>query len=281
MALDFKNPFSHLTKPQIYGVIGGVVILGGAFEYTHHKSTGSWNPLSKAATATGSAIDPVTNLPVSEDNTIDPITNLPYLAEAQQYGSVAAAEASVSAFGSSSATGSGIGVSPASPGQDGTSTPATGSIGSSTYTSNAAWATAATAGLADIGYPETDVATALGDYLTGTPVTPTQAGYIRTALAEFDNPPIGSFQIIPIPVSQPAPPVTPTSPSVPAKPTVKIPSDLIGQSQEAAFGILSAAGLHATGTPVIKGKTLIVRSVSPKEGTTVAVGSTVKLTSTV
>jgi PASTA domain len=260
--MPFKNPFSHLSKPQIYGVIGGVTLLGGAFEYTHHKSTGSWNPLSKGtSTATGSAIDPVTNLPVSEDNTIDPITNLPYLAEAQQYGSVSAAEASVAAFGASSATGSGIGVSPASPGQAGGSTSAVGSVNSSTYTSNAAWASAATAGLADIGYPETDVATALGDYLTSTPVTPTQAGYIRTALAEFDNPPIGSFQIIQIPVSQPSISM------------VTVPN-VVGDPAGEAFNILKAAGFKPSFLTSTKPNNKVI-SQSPAAGSKATPGATV------
>jgi hypothetical protein len=220
MSFDFKNPFSKLSKPQLYAAIGGTVLVGGYIEYKHHSSTGSWNPFSKGSTAaSGSAIDPVTNLPVSEDDAIDPITGLAYLAEAQEYGSVATAEASVSAYGASSATGSGVGVSPASPGAGG-STTATGAVGSSTYTSNAAWAQAATDGLADIGYSETDVATALGDYLTSTPVTATQAGYINTAIAEYGPAPIGSFQIILIPTTPPA--TTPTTPTAPSTPTTPV-----------------------------------------------------------
>lgn len=265
--MPLENPFKKLSKPQLYAAIGGTVIIGGFIEYKHHSSTGSWNPFSKGPTATGSAIDPVTNLPASEDNQIDPITNLPYLAEAQQYGSVSAAEASVSAFGTSSNTGSGIGVSPASPGA-GTTTLATGAVGASTYTSNAAWVQAAVAGLTDVGYSATDVATALGDYVTQTPVTATQAQLINTAIAEYGPAPVGNLQIIQTPVSKPAA-------------TVKVPGDLIGQSQEAAFAILSAAGLKATGTPVVKGKVLIVHAVSPPEGTAVAPGTTIKLTSSV
>jgi hypothetical protein len=266
--MAFDNPFKKLSKPQLYAAIGGTVLIGGVIEYKHHQSTGSWNPFSKgSATATGSAIDPVTNLPASEDDQIDPITQLPYLQEAQEYGSVAAAEASVSAYGATSNTGSGIGVSPVSPNTSG-STSAAGSVNSSTYTSDAAWVQAATAGLADIGYNETDVATALGDYVTQTPVTAAQAQLINTAIAEYGPPPIGNLQVIQAPTSSPAA-------------TVKVPGDLIGQAQEAAFAILSAAGLHATGTPTVKGKTLIVQTVTPAEGTTVAPGATIKLTSKV
>jgi Fibronectin type III domain len=220
MPLD--NPFKKLSKPQIYAVIGGSVLVGGIYEYQHHKSTGSWNPFSSSAsgTATGSAIDPVTNLPVSEDDSIDPITNEPYLQEAEQYGSVAAAEAAVSAFGTTVNTGTGSSTAFGTQ-NDGSSTLAAGAVSSSTYTSNAAWSSAAVAGLADIGYSETDVATALGDYLSSTPVNATQANYIRAAISEFGNPPIGTFQIILTPVT-PTGPTTGISPSVPVAPITPI-----------------------------------------------------------
>jgi Fibronectin type III domain len=220
--MPLSNPFKKLSKPQIYAVIGGSVLVGGIYEYQHHKSSGSWNPFSSSAsgTATGSAIDPVTNLPVSEDDSIDPITNLPYLQEAEQYGSVAAAEAAVSAFGTTVNTGTGSSTAFGTQ-NDGSSTLAAGAVSSSTYTSNAAWSSAAVAGLADIGYPETDVATALGDYLSSTPVTATQANYIRAAISEFGNPPIGTFQIILVPVT-PTGPTTGVSPSVPVAPVTPV-----------------------------------------------------------
>jgi hypothetical protein len=239
--MPFDNPFKKLSKPQIYAVIGGSVLIGGVYEYQHHKTDGTWNPFSKGSsgTATGSAIDPVTNLPVSEDDAIDPITNQAYLAEAEQYGSVAAAEAAVSSFGTTVNTGTGSSTAFGTSG-DGTSTLASGAVSSSTYTSNAAWSSAAVAGLADVGYSETDVATALGDYLTSTPVTATQANYIRAAISEFGNPPIGTFQIILVPTTPtgttsgtaPTTPTTPvkapgTTPAPPVSapaPTVKVPA---------------------------------------------------------
>lgn len=275
MAFDFKNPFEHLSKPQLYGVIGGSVLLGGFFEYNHHKSTGTWNPFSKGtanASSAGTGVDPVTNLPYSEDTQIDPITGLPYLQEAQEYGSVATAEAAVSAYGQTSATGSGYGVQPASgTSGDGSSTVAAGATSAGTYTSTAAWAQAAQTGLEQISgtttYNGTDIGTALGDYLQGEELTPGQIQVVNIALAEFPFP--GS-----------PPPILKQPVSTPAA-TVKVPSSLIGQAQEAAFAILSAAGLKATGTPVVKGKTLIVQTVSPKEGTTVAPGTTIHLTSKV
>lgn len=224
--MAFQNPFKNLSRPQMYAVgIGGAAI-GGYALYAHHKKTGSWSPFSTGTAATASTgatgTDPVTGLPYSQDGETDPITGQTYLAEAQQYGSVQAAEASVSAFGQSTATGSGIGVNPASPASSGSiNTP----VGTSVYTSNAAWAQAATAGLTDVGYSGTDVATALGDYLTQTPLTPAQATLVNTAIAEYGPAPVGSLQVIMQPVSQPSttPPPTGTTTTPVTKPPATTP----------------------------------------------------------
>lgn len=233
--MPIDNPFKKLSKPQIYAVIGGSVLLAGIFEYTHHKSTGSWSPFSKAPAATGSAIDPVTNLPVSEDDTIDPITNEPYLAEAQQYGSVAAAEAAVSSFGTTENTGTGSSTAFGTQ-SAGSSTTAAGAVSSSTYTSNAAWSQAATAGLADIGYSETDVATALGDVLQGVPVTSVQAGYYNTAVAEYGPPPMAVPPLTLVPASTASTTTTGTSPSVPTPPVTTTPGGGTGTTTPPAAG---------------------------------------------
>lgn len=266
VTMAISNPFKGMSKTQRYASIGGASAIGLYMVYHHHKSTGSWNPWSSATsttaangTATASGTDPVTGLPYSQDYQIDPLTNLGYLAEAQQYGSIAAAESAVSAYGLSSNTGSGVGVQPATGSQTGTTN--TG-VGNAPYTSNQAWAQAATAGLADIGYSETDVATALGDYLTETPVTNAQAQLIHTAIAEYGNPPVGTFQVILQPQKPPGPQM------------VTVP-DETGTSQEDAFKHVIALGLKAKGTPVVKGKILYVKSQSPKAGTQVTKGSTV------
>jgi hypothetical protein len=217
--MAFENPFTavkNMPKPARYAVIAGTAGVTGYFLYQHHKNTGTWNPWGKGTkvTSAGNAADinPVTGLAYSQDSAIDPITGLSYLAESEQYGSVQAAEASVSAYGLSTASGSGIPVNPASPPPAGS--PNT-TVGGSVYTSDSAWAQAATAGLADIGYNATDVATALGAYLTGTPVTQAQAKLINTAIAEFGPPPVGSFQVIIIPGPPPPPPPPPSNkPSV-------------------------------------------------------------------
>lgn len=264
---EIKNPFKGLSKPQLTAVIVGTVGLGGFVEYKHHKSTGSWNPFSKG-TSTADQIDPVTGLAYSQDNAVDPVTGLSYLAEAQQYGSVQAADSTVSAYGQTSESGTGVPGGPGPGSGGGGSNPSPNSVGSATYTSNAAWAQAATAGLADIGYPETAVATALGDYLTGTPVDDTQVNYINAALAEFGPPPIGVFQIIRKPIHTPGP-------------DMKTVPYVIGLDLEEAQRDVSGAGLKSTahGPSFVAGTgTRIVTAASPGAGTKLTANSTVKLT---
>lgn len=205
------NPLANLSHGQKIAVIVGSLAVGGVMVYKHHGSTGSWNPFSKgtsstsaaSATTSSTSIDPVTGLPVSQDNAIDPLTNMTYLAEAQQYGSVQAAD---SAFQYGQSVGGG-GVPNYSAGTAVAATetnPTTGATATSTYTSNAAWSQAVQAGLSDIGYDPTTVATALGLYLTGTPMTADQANIVKTAIAEFGPAPVGNLQIILQPDKQPS-----------------------------------------------------------------------------
>jgi hypothetical protein len=212
--MGIKNPFEGLHGWQIYAALGGGVAVGGYALYKHHSSTGSWSPFKASSpTTTGTtsdgtatSTDPITGLAYSDDSATDPITGQAYLAEAQQYGSVAAAEASVSAFGQSTATGSGIGVNPASPASSGSiNTP----VGSSVYTSNAAWSEAVQAGLEDVSgstsYDGTDIGTALGDYLTQQPLTAAQGQVINIAIAEYGPAPVGNLQVILAPTNVSAP----------------------------------------------------------------------------
>jgi hypothetical protein len=214
--MAFENPFKNLSKPEQYAVIGGGALVTGYVLYRHKQSSGSWNPFSKgtanATTATG-GINPITGMAYSDDNATDPITGKTYLDEATQYGSVAAAEASVSAYGASTATGSGIPVNPASPFSQGTlNTP----VGTNVYTSNAAWAQAATAGLVSVGYDGPTVASALGKYLTEKPATPDEITIINTAIAEYGPAPVGNLQVIPAPASGPGAGIPVAAPSVSA-----------------------------------------------------------------
>jgi hypothetical protein len=218
--MAFENPFTaikNMPKPARYAVLAGITGVTGYFIYQHHADTGSWNPWSQGSKTTSGGqsadINPVTGLAYSQDSVIDPITGESYLSEAEQYGSVQAAEAAVSAYGLSTGTGSGIPVNPASPAPAGSPDTV---VGGSVYTSDSAWAQAATAGLADIGYDGTAVAAALGAYLTGSPVTADQAKIINAAIAEYGKPPVGTYQIILIPAigtPQGFPPVNPV-PSV-------------------------------------------------------------------
>jgi hypothetical protein len=207
--MAFKNPFAHMSKPEIYATVAGGTAITGYLVIHHHSTTGSWNPWSSTtastASTTAAAVDPVTGLPSSEDDTIDPLTGQTYLAEATQYGSVATAEASVSAFGASTATGSGIPVNPASPVAVGSPNPV---VGTSVYTSNAAWGQAVQAGLVSVGYASTAVADAIGNYLTAQPLSttgsPSQVQIINTGIAEYGDAPVGNLQIITAPASQPS-----------------------------------------------------------------------------
>lgn len=269
--MDFKNPLTGLPKPARYAVIFGSIGVAGYMVYRHHTTTGSWNPFSTTPTGTsnsaGSAtsIDPVTGLAYSQDSATDPITGLGYLAEAEQYGSVQAAESSVSAYGQSTATGSGIPVNPASPQSGGSPNTV---VGGTVYTSNAAWATAVQAGLTDVGYDGPTVAAALGLYTTGQPMTAAQGKIINTAIAEFGNAPIGNLQIILAPPQKPG--------------AVMIPvPNVVGEAQADAYRAISAAGLKPSGTKDVPGKTLTVETQSPKADTKVTKGTTVKLTSKV
>jgi hypothetical protein len=166
-----------------------VAIAGGSglaiwFAYKHHQAS--------ASSSDSSAIDPVTGLPYSEDDTTDPLTGMTYLAEAQQYGSVSAAEQAYAAESSADEaedTGTGTDLTGSSAGVT-TEVPAAG------YTTNAQWAAAVTAGLTDLGYSAADVSAALGAYLGSLPETSAQAAIVNDALAEYGPPPVGTYTVI-------------------------------------------------------------------------------------
>jgi hypothetical protein len=265
MAFSLKeNPFEDLPKPVIIGGIavtaGGVVI----YLYERKKKTGSYFGSSSSSTATPSptSIDPVTGLPYSEDNSTDPATGLTYLGEAAQYGSVAAAEASVSDYGTSGVSGEE---------GDGATSVAPGAVSSPTYTSNPAWATAVQAGLSDVSggttYDGTDIGTAIGDYLQGQPLTPAQVSVVSTAIAEFGpapSPPPGGI------IRAPA-----TAPGVTQIAVPKVD----GLSVEEAQPLITQIGLKSAISPSTspKGVTRIITSATPAVGTKVNPGSTVTL----
>lgn len=172
---------------------GGVAVVGGYLFWKHEANSSA---ASSSSSSDSSAIDPVTGLPYSEDNTVDPATGLTYLAEAQEYGSVQAAEEMVtsgSAYYGDTGTGD---IDTGNP-YPSTST-STGST-ATTYTTNAQWASAVQAGLVGVGYSSESIGTALGQYFAQMPENATSAGIMQVALAEFGPPPQGTYSIIPEP----------------------------------------------------------------------------------
>lgn len=186
--------FGHKVSPVAAVAVGGGSLVVIWFAYKQHQA-------SAAASTSASAIDPVTDLPYSQDNVDDPLTGMTYLGEAQQFGSVAAAEQAAAASSSldlSSAYGTGTGAVGTS---TGTSLVPSTDVQASTYASNAAWAQAAESGLTDVGYSSTDIAAALGRYLGNLSETADQVTIVTAALAEYGPPPVGSYTIIQAPAT--------------------------------------------------------------------------------
>lgn len=182
----------QVPKWAVYGGTG-VVVVGGIL-YFRHKNGGS--------SSSSSATDPVTGLPYSMDNQVDPSTGLTYLSEAQQYGSVSAAEAALVGQGTGAAGAAGGGFSGLGFGNPTSDFTGSGTPTGTTYTTNAQWVQAATAGLTSLGYNGSDVGAALGLFLLGMPLDSTQVTIVQTAVAEFGPPPVGQFAIIASPNSQ-------------------------------------------------------------------------------
>lgn len=182
-----------VNKWVAYGT-GGAVIVGGVLIMRRRSSASSSGSSSSSAQ---SGTDPVTGLPYSMDNQVDPVTGLTYLAEAQQYGSVSAAEASVGA-GYGGVSGTGTGYSGTAYGSPTFTTTDSSTPGATTgYTTNQEWAAAVQAALPAItGDTASDVATAVAHYLASLPLTSTQANDIQVAIAEFGPPPVGTFSIV-------------------------------------------------------------------------------------
>lgn len=255
----------------VYGGVGVAVVGGVLLIRRRSASSGT------AAGSSPNAIDPLTQLPYSMDNQTDPATGDTYLAEAQQYGSVSAAEAAISqgydngGYGGIGYSGLGYGY-PTYTSGSGTGTP--GAPGG--YTDNAQWAQAVEAGISGLGYAPAAVGAAIGRYLAKLPLSAEQVTIVQTAVAEYGPPPVGSYPIIA------APPGGGGSGGggKGGKPEKTVP-DVVGRAQEVAYAILSAAGFHPHGSPGVRGKTLTVDSQSPKGGTKAAEGSTVTLHSTV
>jgi hypothetical protein len=255
------SPFSGLGRNEKIAVaVGGAGVAW--FAWRQHKAS--------SASPSASAIDPLTGLPASQDNTPDPVTGEAYLAEAQQYGSVQAAEQALSgqglAGGYYGTGGNGL---------VGTSTGASlvpaNVVQGTSFGSNSAWAQAVEAGLTDLGYAPTDVSAALGRYLGNLSETAAQAGIVQAAIAEYGPPPTGSFQVIQAPASGPA---------SSGNTDVTIP-DVSGLDAAQAQHVLTGLGLKPlitfTAASNHPGIFHIITKTSPAAGTSVARGTTVTL----
>lgn len=184
------NIAGHKVSPGMAVVFAAGSGIAIWFAWKQHKSSST----------SASSIDPITGLPYAQDNQTDPLTGESYLAEAQTYGSVQAAENAVAGessidYSNAGSTGSGL-VGSSTGGVTNTT-----EVAGTAYATNAAWAQAVEAGLTDIGYSSTDVAAALGRYLGGLSETSAQATIVQAAIAEYGTPPVGSFQIIQAPAT--------------------------------------------------------------------------------
>lgn len=185
---------------------GGVAVVGVWFLYRKGASGSS----SSSSGTSSSGIDPLTGLPSSQDNQVDPVTGMTYLEEAQQYGSIQAAEAAVTSgsgyYGSATgAYGYGSSYGPLDSGYPTISGLSSAPVGNS-FSSNAAWAQAVTSGLVSLGYSSTDVAAALGLFFAQQPLGSgsdgvSYASIIQAAEAEYGPPPQGTYNIIPEPTN--------------------------------------------------------------------------------
>jgi hypothetical protein len=251
---DVNTPFGKIPKWAVYGgVIGG----GGALIYAYVKAKNKKTAAATAATsaATGAGY------------------GYGYGSQAQygygtQYGYGAYTNDSNYGYGTGVDTAYGYGsygsgISNVAPTQ---------------VTTNAEWTQQALSQLTNQGYSGTQVLTALGEYTTGQAVATANQPTVYAAIAVEGYPPVSGAGGYPPSIKTAA--TTGGGTGGGQTTNVTVPPTK-GQSQEAGFAILSAAGLKATGTPVVKGKTLIVQSSSPAAGATVAKGSTVKLTSKV
>ena len=274
------NIFGHQVSTPAAVAIAGGSGLAIWFAVKQHKAAASSSSASDP-----SAIDPVTGLPYSQDQVTDPLTGLTYLAEAQQYGSVAAAEQALSASSAANDTSGYAGYTGSSASSGTITTTPAG------YATNAQWAQAVQAGLTGIGYTASDVSAALGLYLASLPETSAQAGIVDTALAEYGPPPAGSFTVI---LAAPSGPTgsgstgtgtstgtgsgtgtgTGTGSGTTTAP-VPVP-DCAGQTTGAAHNTLTAAGFHAVAE---SGQTdnLTCTGTNPPAGTPLAAGSNVTI----
>jgi hypothetical protein len=267
---------SALTKKvgplPLWAWIAAAVVIVWYFERQNKAAAAS------AAGSTGMVTDPAGNQCASGD--IDNLTG--YCTGTSE--DLAAIAQQQQASSGSSTTGSSSG----------------STSGAQTFADNNAWGIAAIAYLESTGIPATAANQAIQDFLASNPLTSQEQNYVNLAIAAIGPPPV-----LPGPIVSTSPTGTgSTSPpggsgtgsgsggggsgsgsgtgtgTGSGSTQVAVPN-VVGKSQESAFTAIASAGLKASGSTVIPGKTLTVDSESPKAGTKVTAGSTVKLVSTV
>jgi len=187
------NPFNGLPKWGKIAVIagGGLVAF---YVYRNHQASASASTSSTTAStaSTGSYPPDGTTGNPSDPYSTDPATGQTYGDE--QFNGAGAYGAG---YGEFSGYNSGLASSQYY------TQPGSGAVSTSNYTSNSAWAQAVETGLSDIGYSPTDVSGALGAWMAGQNLTPSQASIVQAAIAEFGDPPSGSYPILRAPTSTP------------------------------------------------------------------------------
>lgn len=269
------NPLDSFKNLPGWGkaaVIGG----GGLAVYAlyRYKQNASASSSSSSTTSTANAIDPTTGMPYSEDNTVDPLTGETYLEEAQQYGSVSAAESAVSGGYGATGYGSSLladesGLAYGSSYSDGMDYGNTDTASTVEFPDNASWAQAAQAGLTGVGYTSTDVSGALGAYLARMPLSSTQVSIVQAAIAEYGPPPVGTYQIV----------SSSTGGGTTSTGGATVPN-VVGMDITDAANAVRADGLSWNGPPSVKGQVIYVTGQTPAAGTSVASGATVTVTVT-
>lgn len=253
---DIKVPgLGDMPKKYAIGAVAAAAGLGVIVYIRSRKAASAAATAGVAdATATGSGIDP---------NSIDPSTGIPYSEESGSY-----------SYGADNYGGYGGGS-----GYDTSGYP----IGSSAdlqyqaeqvsgIQTNDEWVQQAVGGSVP-GDPGA-IQSALSAVLGGLTVTTAQKNLFLEAVGVLGQPPNG----YPTPIKTSDTAAHPGTPATAAQ--VSVPN-VKGQPQEAAYAIISEAGLHPSGTPTVKGKILYVQSQTPAPGAKAAKGSTVHLVSKV
>jgi hypothetical protein len=253
---DVKLPLFG-DVPKKYAIGGGLAAAAVVvIVIVRNRNAAAAAPADTTTTdATGDADDSDT-----DDSGIDPATGIPYADETgddsgDDYGDIDAEEGIDPNTGIPYAD------------EDGGSGGITGTTGTA-ITTNDEWVSE---GMSDLPGSQATIQAALTAVLGGLTVTTAQRNLFLEAVGVNGQPPQG----------YPQPIKTSDTGAQPKPPAGKTPvPNVVGQPQEAAFALLSQAGFKPTGTKVIHGETLIVRSQTPKARASAAKGSTVRVTST-